>query len=682
MPIINELTGEIIETEEVQLRTKLMESVFDKDFYDNALLIINYRKEKLNMIAAKLKEDFVGLDDCIDKIIGSISAWYCMPEILTRPTIVCLWGLTGVGKTDLVRKLVRYMEMVDNFVEIQMANNGSGWDKKIQGLLTTSNISTEVPGILLLDEIQRFRSVNEKGDEIHDYHYQDVWTLLSDGNFGNNSRIKNDLLELIYEDYYYSQFRDNNDDDETTDETTDDTTTTKNGIPLPQKKKKKKNHKFKQSFYSAQKIKNMLRLTESVDEIMTWDTATKVDTVLKKMEDKTAYKDEVYRKLLIFISGNLDEAFVMADDTCETDIDADYFHEQTKKINVLTIKEKLLKRFKPEQIARLGNCHVIYPSLNKASYNLIINRKINEITGEIYNNCGVRINIDDSVRETIYRNGVFPVQGTRPLFSTISTFFESSLPHFIINALSNNTYDINIRYDDKHLISDINGNEIKLFIEGDIDKVVEKKKDINNSCKVAVHESGHAVAYAVLFGVSPTQISINLADNHSRGFVFNHAIYGSRKQYLDMIKVCLAGRVGEEIVFGSDNISSGNTVDLSNATQYAAQMVRQCNMADFESYVVVPNDQRAGLLNTDALKSNPLIENIVKIEKSNTISLINDNINLIIELSQYLIKNNSIKPDVFVEICGKHGVNITELNTRETVIPPFKEMFDQFLSNQ
>ena len=131
MPIINELTGEIIETEEVQLRTKLMESVFDKDFYDNALLIINYRKEKLNMIAAKLKEDFVGLDDCIDKIIGSISAWYCMPEILTRPTIVCLWGLTGVGKTDLVRKLVRYMEMVDNFVEIQMANNGSGWDNRI-----------------------------------------------------------------------------------------------------------------------------------------------------------------------------------------------------------------------------------------------------------------------------------------------------------------------------------------------------------------------------------------------------------------------------------------------------------------------------------------------------------------------------------------------------------------------
>ena len=44
----------------------------------------------------------------------------------------------------------------------------------------------------------------------------------------------------------------------------------------------------------------------------------------------------------------------------------------TKKINVNHIKECLNLRFKPEQIARLGNNIIIYPSLNRKTYEKII----------------------------------------------------------------------------------------------------------------------------------------------------------------------------------------------------------------------------------------------------------------------------------------------------------------------
>lgn len=648
MELINDLTGETIEMK-IQIQS---------------------RKEKLVEVSNKLKNDFIGLDDCIDKIISSIAAWYSMPEILTRPTIVNLFGLTGVGKTDLVRKLVNYLEMTDNFVEIQMANSsGSSHEKKIQSVLASSNISTDAPGILLLDEIQRFRTVDDQGHEIHDYHFSDIWMLLSDGNFGNNSQLKNDLLEMIYENYYYDQFRETENDN--------NPTTTKSKKNSPQQPKKKE-YKFKQSYHSAKRLKNMLKLNESIDEVMTWDTHKKIEVVFEKMEDKTAYQDEVYSKLLIFISGNLDEAYTMADETSQVEIDADYFHERSKQISFLTIKDKLLHRFKPESIARFGNCYVIYPSLSKKSYQKIIQRKVNDVVNKIYNNCGVMISVDQSVYDAIYRNGVFPTQGTRPVFSTITTFFESSLPHFILNALINNINNFHIYYEGKYLKSEICGEKIELLAEGDVDKTINRKKNLDETYKIAVHESGHAVAYALLFGISPTQISINNASDEMKGFIMSHPISGSLNQYRQSIQVNVAGRIAEEIIFGENNVCSGNTSDLANATSIASRMVRQWAMSSLSSKISNPTVGNCDLFNNNISASNPLIDEIIIEETKNCRTLLKNNKKLIVMASKYLVEYDKMSPDKFIEICKEYGLDILNLEEGETIHPNYKEMFEMF----
>jgi ATP-dependent Clp protease ATP-binding subunit ClpA len=74
---------------------------------EETLKRIKSRRKALQKIAKELKGDFVGLDEIIDEIIRNIEVWYVMPEVITRPVIVNLWGMTGVGKTDLVRRLVR-----------------------------------------------------------------------------------------------------------------------------------------------------------------------------------------------------------------------------------------------------------------------------------------------------------------------------------------------------------------------------------------------------------------------------------------------------------------------------------------------------------------------------------------------------------------------------------------------
>lgn len=56
------------------------------------------RQEKLDEAVAILKSEFVGLDDIIDNIKKSIIPWYITPEIIERPVVISLWGLTGTGK--------------------------------------------------------------------------------------------------------------------------------------------------------------------------------------------------------------------------------------------------------------------------------------------------------------------------------------------------------------------------------------------------------------------------------------------------------------------------------------------------------------------------------------------------------------------------------------------------------
>ena len=138
---------------------------------------IGERKGKLENVKKELKKKFIGIDGVIDKIIDNISLWYMTPEIQFRPLIVSLWGITGVGKTDLVRTLVNLLEFTDKFIEIQM-DMKLDYSRNIENYLESSGVDCNEPAILLLDEIQRYRTIDENGlaEFFNERHYQDVYS--------------------------------------------------------------------------------------------------------------------------------------------------------------------------------------------------------------------------------------------------------------------------------------------------------------------------------------------------------------------------------------------------------------------------------------------------------------------------------------------------------------------------
>ena len=85
--------------DQMAMRTKQMQ------FRESLTKRIQERMAILEQVRNQLKQEFFGIDGVIDEVVEAISSWYLFPEIQEKPVIVNLWGMTGVGKSSLIRRL-------------------------------------------------------------------------------------------------------------------------------------------------------------------------------------------------------------------------------------------------------------------------------------------------------------------------------------------------------------------------------------------------------------------------------------------------------------------------------------------------------------------------------------------------------------------------------------------------
>jgi len=168
------------------------------------------KRQDLITATENLKKHFVGIDDIIDEVISNIEVWYIMPELLTRPVVVNLWGMTGVGKTDLIRRLIRELNFEKAYIEVQLdSGKGGAWGRdSIKSHIKQGGLTPEEQGIVFLDEIQRFRSIDESGNMIDNDKFQDIWMLLSDGQFSDYGNQKHELEMMLLEFAYSQDYQD------------------------------------------------------------------------------------------------------------------------------------------------------------------------------------------------------------------------------------------------------------------------------------------------------------------------------------------------------------------------------------------------------------------------------------------------------------------------------------------
>jgi hypothetical protein len=384
----------------------------------------------------------------------------------------------------------------------------------------------------------------------------DFWELLSDGKLAKRTR---DDIDDIISDYRYL---------------------IRQAESQRTKGMENTNDTDEVGVWEGKNLKARFGLLEAADEIGRMNRKQLVEILLQVKGAKRMYEPVDHSKTLCIISGNLDEAFTMASMTSEADVEADIFHSFTERITVVDIKNALSRRFRPEQVARFGNIHLIYRSLKRVHFERLIDRELRRIEARTKTATGIACSLDSSIAAVVYANGVFPVQGVRPVFSSIGDIVETHLTKLVFEAVVRKAKSIKLSHNvaRRMLIGTVgSGAAAATFefpFEGRIQKVRERNVD-DVIANVAVHESGHAIAYAVLFGLAPLQLKAKVASSYAAGFTFPHQIHETSGALLDRAKVLLAGGIAEEIVFGRENATVGRSSDRQEATVVVSDFVRR-----------------------------------------------------------------------------------------------------------
>lgn len=532
---------------------------------------IKVKLAKLEEVKAKLKKDFVGIDRQIDQIVESLKVWYIFPETLSKPLIINLWGITGTFKTSVIRRLVTLLD-VSTFKEIDSRKLPSDTLRNIIGVgRHIDDPSLVLPEVFLLDEFQNVRTISNRGDDTEAANeLYELFSWLSDGKikYTRSAYVHSKLTNLIT------------------------TLSTNPEVVIKEIANRRKNLKD----YNIDGTESPTTMTDSeifydlyyytLEEYFVF---SKEALVIYENDLKGMFKFLTttapglsldytldLSKGLVFIAGNVDEAFEGLTHNMDNDmLTPDQFYEVSSQVNFNVIKESLLYRFKPEQVARLGTNHVIFPSFNTKMYRKFI-ESLNKRTVAKFKRFNVAIVIDESVVQFILTHAAIPSQGARSVLSAHEYLVDSNIPEALASALLNGGDIVTISIKNEDVLITTKKKTIKKEITI-IDKVVlENYTSEALNATISLHEGAHCCVGIALLGVLPDMIKTRLSNGEVGGYCKfpNDSGFPDREYYMNYIAIAMAGYAGEFMRKGFNNISVGCSSDILTATSLAASLVK------------------------------------------------------------------------------------------------------------
>ena len=189
--------------------------------------------------------------------------------------------------------------------------------------------------------------------------------------------------------------------------------------------------------------------------------------------------------------------------------------------------------------------------------------------------------------------------------------------------------------------------------------LTDKEKSI-----VSYHEIGHALVAALQSHSAPVQkITIVPRTSGALGYTMqvdegNHYLM-SKDEIINKIATLTAGRVAEEIVFGS--ITTGASNDIEQATKLARAMITRYGMSDEFGMVAMETVENAYLGGDTSLscsaetqaRIDALVVSIVKEQYQKATQILTENRAKLDELAKYLYEKETITGEEFMNILNK-----------------------------
>ncbi|WP_066224953.1 hypothetical protein [Formosa haliotis] len=144
---------------------------------------LEYKHMRLEKVNTVLKTEFFGIDKAIDQVCANIRPWYILADFQERPMVVNIWGLTGVGKTSLIKRIMELLDMRDSVYHFDMGNSDKNSHSNILNIQKIFKVEDmQQPSIaLILDEFQLARTLDNNLCETDDEKTRIIWELLDTG---------------------------------------------------------------------------------------------------------------------------------------------------------------------------------------------------------------------------------------------------------------------------------------------------------------------------------------------------------------------------------------------------------------------------------------------------------------------------------------------------------------------
>lgn len=186
--------------------------------------------------------------------------------------------------------------------------------------------------------------------------------------------------------------------------------------------------------------------------------------------------------------------------------------------------------------------------------------------------------------------------------------------------------------------------------------ISDKEKKI-----IAYHEIGHALVAAMQKHSAPVhKITIIPRTSGALGYTMqvaeDESVLMSKEEAIDKITTFTGGRAAEEVIFNT--CTSGASNDIEQATKIARAMVTRLGMSeefDMVALETVSNQYLGGdssltCSSDTAAKIDEEVFRIVKTCHKNAIEILENNIDKLHELAEYLLEKETITGDEFMEI--------------------------------
>lgn len=189
----------------------------------------------------------------------------------------------------------------------------------------------------------------------------------------------------------------------------------------------------------------------------------------------------------------------------------------------------------------------------------------------------------------------------------------------------------------------------------------------------AYHEAGHALVSFLIPDAMALLKTTIIPRGRAAGAAFympkDDSIHQSRKQLEAFIRVGLAGRIAEELVF--DDVTTGAAGDIQQVTQIARRMVKMFGMSDSVGMVNYGDDSEQPFLgyaiasgrdysDDTAAKLDAEIKRIIDVAYQETRELLEDHRNELDSLAEALLSKETVEREEILRILGVED-DITEV---------------------